>query len=254
MKARLLGGIAAVILAIFGTVMLVTYVAGADQRAMAGTRTTNVVIVQKEIASGTLVSKFGEAVQIKQIPTNMVATGALTDLKSVQDKVAAMKLLPGDQISNARLTDAVTYQGSNPVKVPDTMQQLSFSVTADRVVGGQLQPGDYAALYLSYNQGVEPGTSEVPATKNTLRKVLVVTMQAATQGSSSKPASASAPAPTSAPETVGPASYVITVALAPTDAIKLVHAAEFGHIWVAREVSGSVGNSPAPLFKGDVFK
>ncbi|ALV44529.1 hypothetical protein MB46_02340 [Arthrobacter alpinus] len=254
MKTRLLGGIAAVILAILGTVMLVTYVGGADARAMAGTQTTDVVVVQKEIASGTPVSNFGNAVQVKQVPANMVAEGSLTDLTAVQDQVAAMKLLPGDQISAARLTEAAEFKSSNPVKVPDTMQQLSFSVTADRVVGGQLTPSDYAALFLSYNQGVEPGTDQVPATKNTLRKVLVVSMQAVDQGQSNTPASPGSQDSSVAPNRVGAASYVVTVALAPEEAIKLVHAAEFGHIWVAREVSGTVGTSAAPLFKGDVFK
>jgi pilus assembly protein CpaB len=253
-KTRLLGGIAAIVLAILGTVMLVNYVSGADARAAEGTETTSVVVVQKEIAAGTTVSSFGDAVLVKSIPKNLVADGALTDLKSVQDKVAAMKLLPGDQVSNLRLTDAAAYTGSNPIKVPDTMQQLSFSVTADRVVGGQLKPGDNAALFLSYNAGIEPGTSEIPASKLTLRKALVVSMQAAVQGASDTPAAGSTPAPSSAPSTVGPASWVVTVALAPADAIKLVHAAEFGHIWVAKDVSGTVGNSPAPLFKGDVFK
>ena len=254
MKTRLLGGIAAIVLAILGTVMLVNYVSGADARAAEGTESTSVVVVQKEIAAGTTVSSFGDAVQVKSIPKNLVVDGALADLKSVQDKVSAMKLLPGDQISDLRLSDAATYTGSNPIKVPDTMQQLSFSVSADRVVGGQIKPGDNAALFLSYNQGVEPGTPEIPASKLTLRKALVVSMQAVVQGASDTPAAGSAPAASAAPSTVGPASWVVTVALTPADAIKLVHAAEFGHIWVAKDVSGAVGNSPAPLFKGDVFK
>lgn len=254
MKARLLGGIAAIILAIIGTVMLVNYVGSADARAAEGTETTSVVVVQKEIAAGTVVSSFGDAVKVKAVPKNMVADGALTDLKSVQAKVAAMRLLPGDQVSGPRLSEAAVYKGSNPIEVPDTMQQLSFSVTADRAVGGQLSPGDDAALFLSYNAGVEPGTGEVPATKLTLRKAVVVSMQAAVQESSTPPGDGATPTKSAAPSTVGPASWVVTVALNPADAIKLVHAAEFGHIWVAKEVAGVVGDSPAPLFKGDVFK
>lgn len=254
MKARLLGGIAAILLAIVGAVMLVSYVGGADQRALAGTKTTDIVVVQKEIAAGTTVSSFGDAVVVKSIPSNMVVSGALADLKAVQNKVSAMTLLPGDQVSDARLTDATTFKETNPVKVPDTMQQLSFAVTSDRVVGGQLQPGDYAALFLSYNAGVAPGTADNPATYNTLRKVLVVSMQASLQGASSAPATGGGTGSTIAPNTVGAASWVVTVALAPADAVKLVNAAEFGHVWVAKEVSGTVGTTPAPLFKGDVFK
>jgi len=234
--------------------MLVSYVNGADARAAEGTETTSVVVVQKEIAAGTAVSSFGDAVKLKTVPKNMVADGALTDLKAVQDKVASMTLLPGDQVSGLRLSDAAAYKGSSPIEIPETMQQLSFSVSADRVVGGQLHPGDNAALFLSYNAGVEPGTSEVPATKLTLRKALVVSMQAAVQGSSATTDTGSTPSPAAAPSTVGPATWVVTVALNPADAIKLVHAAEFGHIWVAKDAAGAAIDSPAPLFKGDVFK
>ncbi|WP_269938213.1 Flp pilus assembly protein CpaB [Arthrobacter sp. HY1533] len=253
MKARLLGGIAAILLAIIGTVLLVNYVGGADSRAMAGTDTKEVLVVSKDIAAGTEVSKFGDSVQTKQVPAAMVVEGALANLGDVEGKVAAMPLLPGDQLSAARLSDAATFKGSNPVKVPDTMQQLSFSVTSDRVVGGQLQPGDYAALFLSYNAGIEPGTAEVPASKLTLRKALVVSMQASGQTQTEAPGTSTSPDTGLAPKTVAADSWVVTVALAPADGIKLVHAAEFGHIWVAKEAT-TAGNTPAPLFKGDVFK
>ena len=254
MKARLLGGIAAIVLAIFGSVLLISYVNGADARAAEGTETGNVVVVQKEIAAGTAVSSFGDAIKIKAIPKNLIVDGALVDLASVQDKVASMKLLPGDQVSDQRLSDASTFADVNPVKVPETMQQMSFVVSTERVVGGQLRPGDQAALFLSYNQGIEPGTGEIPATKMTLRKTLVVSMQAAGSGSSNSAAAPDQPQAITPPDTVGAPSWVVTVALAPADAIKLVHAAEFGHIWVAKDAAGTTGTSPDPLFKGDVFK
>lgn len=58
MKARLLGGIAALVVAIIGTVMLVLYVQGADKRALANTETEEVYIVQKDIPAGTTAAKF----------------------------------------------------------------------------------------------------------------------------------------------------------------------------------------------------
>ena len=257
MKARLLGGIAALLLAIIGTVMLVNYVGGADRRALEGTKSTDVVVVQKAIAAGTPVSAFGDAVKVKQIPANMMSSGAIASLQDVMSKVASTPMLPGDQVTDTRLASEQAYAGTGVVTVPDTMQQLSFTVTADRVVGGQLKPGETAALFLSYNQGVDPGSQSSPATELTLRKVLVVSMQASGQagsGSSSASTASSPPSPETAPQNITAADWVVTVALAPADAQKLVFAAEFGHIWVAREVSGPVGASPAPLFKGGVFK
>ena len=52
MKTRLLGGIAALLVAIVGTVLLVTYVQNADKRALASTETENIYIVQKTIPAG----------------------------------------------------------------------------------------------------------------------------------------------------------------------------------------------------------
>ena len=52
MKTRLLGGIAALLVAIIGTVLLVSYVQNADKRAMAGTETETIYVVQKAIPAG----------------------------------------------------------------------------------------------------------------------------------------------------------------------------------------------------------
>ena len=52
MKTRLLGGIAALLVAIIGTVLLVTYVQNADKRALASTETEYIYIVQKAIPAG----------------------------------------------------------------------------------------------------------------------------------------------------------------------------------------------------------
>ena len=59
MKTRLLGGIAALLVAMIGTVMLVMYVQNADKRALADTETESVYVVEKPIAAGTAGRKTG---------------------------------------------------------------------------------------------------------------------------------------------------------------------------------------------------
>ena len=59
MKARLLGGIAALVVAIIGTVLLFNYVQGADKRALANTETEDVLVVKQEVPAGTPASQLG---------------------------------------------------------------------------------------------------------------------------------------------------------------------------------------------------
>ena len=89
MRTRLLGGVAALIVAIIGTVLLITYVNGAERRAFAGTETQEVYVVQSAVAANTPASALGNAVTKKSLPAAAVAEGAVTDLQDIQGQVAA---------------------------------------------------------------------------------------------------------------------------------------------------------------------
>ena len=53
MKTRIIGGILAVVLAVAGALVIMAYVRGADQRALAGARTVDVLVVSELIVAGT---------------------------------------------------------------------------------------------------------------------------------------------------------------------------------------------------------
>ena len=79
MKARLLGGIAALVVAIIGTVLLFNYVQGADRRALANTETEDVLVVKQEVPAGTPASQLGQFVVTKSVPrTALAPTGLMT--------------------------------------------------------------------------------------------------------------------------------------------------------------------------------
>lgn len=60
MKARLLSAVAALILAVIGGVLVTSYVQSADQRALAGTATGQILIVVTPVPAGTPVDKLPE--------------------------------------------------------------------------------------------------------------------------------------------------------------------------------------------------
>ena len=92
MKTRLLGGIAALVVAIIGTVLLITYVQTADQRAMAGTETSEVFVVQKAIPAGTPVSELGDSVAKRPLPKSTLTEGTVNDLADLGHQNECSKL------------------------------------------------------------------------------------------------------------------------------------------------------------------
>src|SRR5919205_909812 len=173
MKTRLLGGIAALLVAIIGTVLLVNYVQNADKRAMEGTETESVYVVEKTISAGTGIDKAAGAVVRKDIPKAAVAAGAVTDLNQVGQKVAAVDLMPGEQLLATRMVDADSILGPSRVQVPTGMQEITLKLPIERVVGGTLTAGDTVGVFLSVDSS--GGTSG--GTQLTFHKVLVTAAQ-----------------------------------------------------------------------------
>ena len=149
MKTRLLGGIAALLVAIIGTVLLISYVQNADKRALADTETESVYVVEKTITAGTGIDMAAGAVVRKEVPKLAVAAGAVTDLNQVGQKVAAVDLMPGEQLLSTRMVDAGSLLGPARVQVPTGMQEITLKLPIERVVGGTLTAGDTVGVFLS---------------------------------------------------------------------------------------------------------
>jgi len=98
MKTRLIAGIAAVVLAIVGTVILVGYVRGADSRAMAGLQTVEVLVAATPIPEGTLADQLPALVSSKELPATAVLPDRVTGLDQIVGQVALVALEPGEQL------------------------------------------------------------------------------------------------------------------------------------------------------------
>ncbi|RZS68636.1 pilus assembly protein CpaB [Agromyces ramosus] len=146
MKTRIIGAIVALILAAIGAFILVTYVRGADARAAEGAELTDVYVVQEEIPEGTPGESVAEFVKLDSMPTRNVAEGVVTDLDDLGGLVVDAPILPGEQLLEARFIDPAELAARGDVGVPEGMQLVSFTLPADRVVGGQVRAGDKIGL------------------------------------------------------------------------------------------------------------
>lgn len=265
MKARLLGGIAALVVAIIGTVLLFNYVQSADRRALANTETEDVLVVKQEVPAGTPASQLSQYVVTKAVPRTAVAADKVDDIGSLGSKVTSVALVPGEQLLNSRLVDAGAFLGPARVEVPAGLQEITVRLGIDRVVGGQIRAGDTVGVFISLGDGANSTEQNATAasgtgTQLTFHKVLVT----AVQFSSGEPAQSQAEATHASSQGALNAesdnkqtssdSYLITFARNAVDAEKLVYAAEFGKIYLSKEPADATEGTSGVVNQTRVFR
>lgn len=258
MKTRLLGGIAALLVAIIGTVMLVSYVQNADRRALAGTETESIYVVQKTIPAGTAAEQIAASVTRKAVPKLALADSSVTDLTSLGSKVTAVPLMPGEQLLSSRMVEENAFLGPARAQVPSGLQEITLKLPIERVAGGVLKAGDTVGVFLSLEQASDPQSgAKLSKTQLSFHKVLVTAAQfsdgAATQnGSSDTAAGASQASSTSKPQSDD--TYLVTVARNSADSERIVFAAEFGKIYLSKEPGDAVEGSSGAVDTAGLFR
>src|SRR3954452_20052786 len=116
-KRRIVGIVAATILAIIGTVALVGYVQSAKDKAVAAESTVGVYVVDKIVPKGADAETIKASVSLEQVPTRLEQPGAVEHLDEIAANVASTDLQPGDQLLKARLVakDAVAQDVKDKV-------------------------------------------------------------------------------------------------------------------------------------------
>ena len=280
-KRRILGLVAAMLLAMVGTVSLVTYVRSAKNEAVAQEALVDVYVVDTFVPKGADPDTIKSSVKIEQVPARLMQTGTVTDLTAIGDQVAATDLQPGDQLLAARLglEEEVADEVTDKV-------QISTLLEAQRAVGGALKKGDLVGVYVSFDPfnadeaGEDPATAEPAAveafgtapTEETseaspeeaatpaktpnvsrleFRNVLVTNVQ-----------TTSAPVTSNAGEDdeettiaqVSGTQYVVTLAMSPEQSERFVFATEFGRVWLSLDPAGVGDDGTRPVTLTNMFQ
>jgi pilus assembly protein CpaB len=258
MKSRLFAGVAAVVLALVGAMLVVSYAQGADQRAVANLEPVDVLVVKTAIPAGTPVESMAASVVTKQVPESAVTGSSLKSLDASNGKVAAVDLVPGEQLVSERLVAPEDVKASGSVEIPAGLQEVSFKLEPDRVVGGRLAPGDHVGVFVNLEKGGLDDKIDAETTKLTVHKALVTAVQRAPE-----PAATAQPAPTAsadpnaaAPQdtTLPTGSLMLTVAVSDVDAAKIVFAAEYAKMWLSKEPTNAKDSGPRIIQRSEVYK
>jgi len=208
---RAVAAIGAVVLAVLGIAALVVYTNDANDRAFEGTKLVSVIQVVDEIPAGTKADDIGSAVNVVRLPEAAVPDTALKNLDSVTGQVATAKLVPGEVLVADRFGTTAEVNGGEKVTIPKGMQEVTIKIASVRALDGKLSTGDTVGIAASYD--------DTRQTNFAVNKVLVISSMAVAAG----------------PDGALADDVVLRLAVMSLDAEKVIHAAEFGHIYLTKQ-------------------
>ncbi len=257
MNRKIVGIVAAVLLASVGTFSLVAWAKSADDRALAGERTVDVLVVQDEIAEGTRAEDLGERVAVEKVASKVKATGSVDDVTDLEGKVAAVNLMPGEQVLGVRFAEPDVLARQSDVEVPDGLQEVTISLEPQRAVGGNVRSGDTVGLVASFDpfdlygpDGATVGKAG-NETHMILHKVLVTRVQAAPMAA---PPEGPDGEDDDRPEPVPNSDLLITLAVNAPSVERIVFAQEFGRVWLTAEPETATEDGTKIQTRGTIYE
>jgi pilus assembly protein CpaB len=238
--------------------LVINYAQSADQRAVKNLEPVDVLVVKAPIPAGTSVESMAASLAIEQVPASAVTGSALRSLDSSKGKVSAVDLVPGEQLVSERLVKPEDIKPSGALQIPAGLQEVSFQLQPDRVVGGRLAPGDHVGVFINLDKGGQDEKPDAETTELTVRKALVTAVQRAPQ-----PAATAQPAPNATADpnaqdpqdtTLPTGNFMITIAVGDVDAAKVVFAAEYAKMWLSKEPTNAKDSGPRIIQRSEVYK
>lgn len=149
MNKRVVGVVGAVLLAAVGTVLLVAFVRNAEERARADEDLVDVLVLRDAVEAGTSSSAIDGSFEVEQVPAKVKADDAIDDLSDVENLVASVDLVPGEQLMRSRFVEPGGIRRA-AVPVPEGLLEVTVAIQPERTLGGLLKPGDTVAVIASF--------------------------------------------------------------------------------------------------------
>jgi pilus assembly protein CpaB len=278
MNKRWIGVIASVALALVGAFLLVNYVQGADERALEGEETIEVLVVNEPIARGTAVEELEGKVEIVLVPAKLQTPGSVGDLTALEGTYTSVDLVPGEQLLSSRFVAADTLVTLDEFPLPDGMLEVTLSLTPERALGGALRPGEEVAVIASFEpfnlkveeepvavaevsedeegtvtETVTVGETRIVTTSTPNSTNLIILKALVTNVQVERLPTSSDDEATEGINLAPTGNLLVSLALDPHDVERTVFTAEFGNVWLARSPDGASDESTPVQTRGTVY-
>lgn len=253
MRTRLLTITLAAVLAMLGAVAVLAYVHQANERAIAGLKTVNVIAAKGIISPRT---SLGEAqreglLTTETLPERSVPSQALRSTAGLAGLVFSAAVQPAQLVLRPMLVPATRTAAAQVLPIPTGMVAVTVQMCIPEAVADYITPGSYVAVFDTYafgkgsqvqrgctpnHQVTNSGSIVSPAivdTRIVLTKtqVLAVGENPAAQGSSAGSTATVADPASSAPSVQG--AVLVTLAVSQADAERLILIDEVGLPYMA---------------------
>jgi pilus assembly protein CpaB len=265
LKRRITTIAVAVVLAAFGTVLVLGYVHQANTRAVDGLRAVNVMVAQGAIPAGTQV---GQAVRdglliSQKMPASSVPADAVRSITpGLAGLVTSTALQPG--LLLLRPTMVPSAQVTGGVAIPKGMVAVTIQICLPAAVAGYVTAGSHVAVFDTYggkslneeatcdaSHQVQPvGAVRTAVVLPRVEVLSVGPAPASGQGTSS--GSTGAFSSGSASSALSQGAVMVTLAVQQADAQRLIELDEAGLPYLALLTPNSqtgVDSVPVPLFQ-----
>ncbi|WP_083411394.1 RcpC/CpaB family pilus assembly protein [Arthrobacter sp. UCD-GKA] len=247
MKTRMLGGIAALILAVVGAVLLYSYVNAADSRAQAALDPVQVLVATKNVSAGTPVKDLGQSLTVKSLPGSAVTGAALDSLAGQDGKVLSQDMVAGEHLLAAKLVAEESLLTPGTIAVPKGLQEVTVLLEPARVVGSMLRAGDTVGVFGNYPKvaSKNEATAGLDVTKLLYDKVLITAIQVAPQEKSTATKDVAA---------LPSGSAYVTFGVESDQASKIIYSQEFASIWLTKQDENVPEGDKSPITINEVLK
>jgi pilus assembly protein CpaB len=239
MQNRLLAIMVAIVLAIVAAMALVIYANSADRRAITQQAPVAVWVAAREIPAGEAIEQAARGGKIKQVeyPRRLVASDAVRAISQLSGRVAAVKILPDEQLLQSRWVAREEVEGQNLLSIKQGFQAVSVQVDPVRQVSGFITVNNKVNLYLDLDQGKGGG----PTTRLLLSSVKVLAVGSSTQTAAN-----------GQPNRTGNLS-TLTLEVADVDVPKVVFAQDNGRLYLTLVPPGAQAPLGGARNSGNLF-
>lgn len=227
--------IAAVVLALVGTWIILVYVTSADERAQAGAELTRVLVAAEDVEPGVPAGELdGRVREASMLAGTAEQASAVRRLAELGDQETRVQILEGQQIIQAQF--GPPGQGDSPGTsddVPEGLEVLSVVLSRERAVGGRIEAGSRVGVLMSID-AVDPEDGDTGAgdsqarTAMALNNVRVVRVAGGQQSGEGSDDSSDG------------GSVTVWLAVTPAQAERIVFAQTNGSIWLTDQGEGTV--------------
>lgn len=247
MKRRLLIIALALVLAAVGTTGVLSYVRGADARAIAGMKAVSVLVAQKRIITGTTAGSAMHSglLASQTLPASAVPADALSTITGAESGlVLSADLQPGQLLLRPMLvTPAQTTSG---LAIPQGQMALTLSFCLPEAVAGAVQAGSEVAVFdtVGFNTvspitgqpgcaGAHTQTGGTIKTRVVLTRATVLSVGVSSGGSTGTSTSTTSTATGSSSTSSSGSGTLVTLAVTQAQAEQLIQMTETGLPYLA---------------------